>query len=297
MRYALAFVSAMCLANAAMAAPAPRSNSIVDAKDFVPAQLAQLELSEEFQPFNWESADSKVMVDRSFHLSLSEPAELQITDFMMGGDQFEILDNGVSMGKTSRANATADAFVATPEEALMDKRFSKAAFPLQAGEHELTISIANSPYASGTGALRVVQQLQSLYNKKGWDDDDDDDWEDKKWGKKWGDDKWDDKKWGDDKWGDDKWDDNKWDGKKWDDNKWDDNKWDDNKWDDNKWDDKKDWGWDKKKTIYVYHTVAASNIPTLTVVTATQTLTSTVTLPTTGTLFTTQTNTIVVPPS
>lgn len=112
-------------------------------------------------------------------------------------------------------------FAETPEEALDDERFSHATFVLGAGEHEISLNALDSANAEGSGAIRIVPQVNAFhkdYKKKGgdwdddkkkkggdWDDDDDDEWDDDK------DDKWDD----DDEW-DDK-DDDKWSGK---DDKW-----------------------------------------------------------------------------
>lgn len=173
----------------------------------------------------------------------------------IGGDAFEVLDNGEVIGITSEGANEENMFAETPEEALEDERFSHATFVLAAGEHEISLNALDSANVEGSGAIRVVPQVNAFYKKKGgdWDDEDDDEWDDDKGGKWDDDDEWDDKdddKWGgkgkDDKWGgkDDKWGgkDDKWDGK--------DDKWDDNKWDDDKWG--KDW--DEKKTKYVYYT-------------------------------------------
>ncbi|KAF7721104.1 hypothetical protein EC973_005405 [Apophysomyces ossiformis] len=254
-------------------APASMGNSEIEAAEINSAgQVIPLEISENFQPFNWKNEESETTVDRTFTIDLAEPAQLQITDYKMGGDQFEVLDNGKSLGKTSEAVAsTESAFAGTAEEALQDEHFSQGVFPLEAGKHEITIRVADTPYEVGSGALRVVQQLQALYHKKGskhkkgkggWKDHDDDDWgkkgkwdDDDDWGHKgkWDDDD-DDDDWGHKGWkgkGKDGWkdDDDDWGHKgKWDDD--DDDDWGKKgKWDDDddwgkkgKWDDDEDWG-------------------------------------------------------
>ncbi|KAI8384386.1 uncharacterized protein BYT42DRAFT_643207 [Radiomyces spectabilis] len=233
MRFTLAILSAAYLAQLAATAPTTVSNSEIDASQFTSAQISPLEVSEQFQAFNWMVSESSPVVDRTFTIDLAEPAELQVTDYKLGGDIFEIMDNGMSLGMTSSANTTS-AYAATPEEALQNRMFSRGAFALEQGKHQINVKIATSANKMGTGALRIVPKAQALYNKKGWDDDND--WEDKKWGNK----KWGNKKGG---WGND-WKDKKGD---WD-NDWD-NDWEDKKDWGHDWEDKKDWGhdWEDKK--------------------------------------------------
>ncbi|GAN07278.1 hypothetical protein MAM1_0155d06774 [Mucor ambiguus] len=50
---------------------------------------------------------------------------------------------GKSIGKTSEVQDAADRFATTPEEALEDERFSKAAYPLEAGAHKITIKVSD----------------------------------------------------------------------------------------------------------------------------------------------------------
>lgn len=91
------------------------------------------------------------------------------------------MDNGKSIGKTSDLELSSNAeplYAATPEEALQDARFSNAAYPLEAGAHEITIKVADSINENGTGALRVVQKLQSLWKHDNDDEDSEDDDED-----------------------------------------------------------------------------------------------------------------------
>ncbi|KAI7858571.1 hypothetical protein BDC45DRAFT_311776 [Circinella umbellata] len=183
MRFSLSLVSTAMLATLAIAAPAAVQKNNNSELNVAPAQTVALKMGEQFQPFNWMSVDGEAQsVDRTFTLNLAEPAQLQVTDYKMGGDAFEIMDNGKVIGMTSEVTNDKEAFAATPEEALQDERFSHAVFDLAPGKHEITINVANSQSADGTGAVRLVQKIQALYDKgkgkKGWDDDDDDDWED-----------------------------------------------------------------------------------------------------------------------
>ncbi|CAO3596226.1 unnamed protein product [Absidia cylindrospora] len=179
MRFTLAYVSTALLASVAMAAPSPQRNT--DGEVNVSARTATptpLDYDLKFQTFNWATKEGKTNVDRSFSLDLTEPASLQITDYKLGGDMYEISDNGKIIGMTSNSNGTTNAFAETPEDAVADKRFSRGEFNLAKGHHDITINVHQSPYGVGSGAVRVVKKLQALYGKDHDDDDDDDeDWE------------------------------------------------------------------------------------------------------------------------
>lgn len=55
---------------------------------------------------------------------------------------------------------------------LKDERFLKAAYPLEAGSHKIIIKVADSLNENGTGAIRIVQKMQSFRKKGGRKDDD-----------------------------------------------------------------------------------------------------------------------------
>lgn len=277
----LSLIAAVVLASvhAAPAVNAP-SNMAVDPKEFEASQVAALALKEDFETFHWiKEASQDAMVDRTFAFELKEPAELQITDFMMGGDIYEVLDNGKSIGKTSEVQDAADLFAATPEEALEDERFSKAAYPLEAGAHKITIKVSDSMNENGTGAIRIVQKMQSFHKKKGGkkDHDDDDDKDDDDKGDDDDDDKDDDKDDDDEDDDDDDDEDDKHGGKDKDDEDDDDEDDEDDHEDDH--DDDKHGGkgkgnGGKKKPIWIVHTITTSEPPTVTVASATGTVTN-----------------------
>lgn len=87
---------------------------------------------------------------------------------------FEVLDNGKSIGSTSEPGERDSVYAATPEEALEEEGFSKGAYALDAGQHQMTIKVAESLHENGTGAVRVVQILQAFYNSKEVDKSHDD---------------------------------------------------------------------------------------------------------------------------
>lgn len=85
MRFSLTFISATMLASLAMAAPAvPQDNNADGQTETGSAQMATLEVGEQFQPFNWKTEGDSKAVDRKFTLDLAEPALLQITDYKLG---------------------------------------------------------------------------------------------------------------------------------------------------------------------------------------------------------------------
>ncbi|KAI9263057.1 hypothetical protein BY458DRAFT_240671 [Sporodiniella umbellata] len=203
MRFSLAIASSILLAQLAIAAPATsdaKSNMAIDLKDFQGSQVTPLAFQDTFETFHWKKdGEDNTVVDRVFSFDLTEPAELQVTDFLQGGDVYEIMDNGEAVGLTSDA-ANEDIFAASPEQALKNEGFSKANIPLAAGKHEITISVAGSSSDNGSGAVRLVQNVQALYkgasgdwdegkhhhdyegeHEEDWEEEEDEDDEDWEW--------------------------------------------------------------------------------------------------------------------
>lgn len=159
-------------------------------------------LNETFSTFRWKG--DKAYAKESFEVNIDTPARVQVTDYKNRGDMFEIFDNGKSLGTTSKVDGKKDEdiFAGTPEEALLDERFSKGTFDLAAGKHKITVK-AVGPYEAGTAAIRVLDQgiTSTGFYKKGGDEDDDEEedgegGDEKKW-HKGGDDDEGDKKWKD----------------------------------------------------------------------------------------------------
>ncbi|KAG2176658.1 hypothetical protein INT44_007322 [Umbelopsis vinacea] len=148
--------------------------------DATPIETA-LELEQEFQILSWTSANP--ISTKSFVFELEAPAHLLLTDFKQNGDSFMVYDNGEVIGAT-RPAVTTEAYAETPEDAVTDASFSKAAFPLAPGAHNITIE-ATSPFEFGSAAVRLVANEQSLY--KGEDEEKHDEKHDEKYGKKHGD--------------------------------------------------------------------------------------------------------------
>jgi hypothetical protein len=134
--------------------------------DTTPIESA-LELDQEFQVLSWTSANP--ISTKSFVFELEAPAHLLLTDFKQNGDSFMVYDNGEVIGAT-RPAVTTEAYAETPEDAVSDASFSKAAFPLAPGAHNITIE-ATSPFEFGSAAVRLVANEQSLYTDDGEDDE------------------------------------------------------------------------------------------------------------------------------
>ncbi|KAI8989970.1 hypothetical protein BDB01DRAFT_779578 [Pilobolus umbonatus] len=174
MRFTLAFIAAALLA--VQAAPASVSNMAIDANEFSVSEASPLSMMDTFETFHWRGELEAPLVDRAFLIDLAEPAELQLTDFMKAGDMYELMDNGVSLGMTSEVESVEESpYAATPEEAFLDARFSKASYNLEAGHHEITIKVANPLGEYGSGAVRLVQSKAELLEKRGDDSDSDSD--------------------------------------------------------------------------------------------------------------------------
>jgi hypothetical protein len=123
-------------------------------------------MNQDFQIFTWGGENP--MSSKSFVFELQTAAHFLLTDYKQNGDSFQVYDNGELIGATRAVSATS-AYAETPEDAVADASFSKAAFSLAAGAHNITIE-ATSPYDFGSGAVRLVPNRQTLYKS---DDDDD----------------------------------------------------------------------------------------------------------------------------
>jgi len=99
----------------------------------------------------------------AFTFTAATDVLLTVVDGVYGGDRFEVLDNGHSLGLTSAAtNTYPDTHFLDFDAALADSRYSFATFLLTAGEHSVTGLLAESALANGTplnstvGAIRVA---------------------------------------------------------------------------------------------------------------------------------------------
>jgi len=85
------------------------------------------------------------------------PTKLTVTDAYECGDEYEALDSGVSLGKTSMVeiNPPGCPYTSEPEEANASPYYSKGTFNLGAGAHSITIKSINAPFGGAGLYLRV----------------------------------------------------------------------------------------------------------------------------------------------
>jgi hypothetical protein len=109
---------------------------------------------------------------------------LNFNTLYAGGDTYEVTDNGVAIGKTSKVDHTSEfsrsVYASSSEDAFHQNNtgFSKASFPLSLGNHTIAINVLDSANESGTGAVRISRKVQSFYKKNkhnDWHDDEDED--------------------------------------------------------------------------------------------------------------------------
>jgi len=98
----------------------------------------------------------------AFNFTSSSPTVVSVVDSYLCGDEFEVFDNGTSIGRTSQVNGTtcptpgsAD-IVGEPETAFTDPAFSKGSFRLGPGSHSVTIVPTVAPWNEGAAYLRVA---------------------------------------------------------------------------------------------------------------------------------------------
>jgi hypothetical protein len=82
---------------------------------------------------------------------------LTVTDAFQNGDEFEVFDFGVSIGRTSSVEIDGSCAPdpTNPDDCSQDPASSSAAFALGAGDHEITIQAIASPFGAGAAYLRA----------------------------------------------------------------------------------------------------------------------------------------------
>ncbi|KAI9224752.1 hypothetical protein BC828DRAFT_372566 [Blastocladiella britannica] len=87
---------------------------------------------------------------------LSEPGYVEIFDLYCSGDQFEVYDNGVSIGVTSTPVSDGCASsTGSVNDAWGNLKWSRGVFYLAPGSHSITVKAVQSPFGSG-GASGII---------------------------------------------------------------------------------------------------------------------------------------------
>jgi hypothetical protein len=79
-------------------------------------------------------------------------ATVKIVDYAAGGDQYELWDNGESVGVTSGEDVSCGL---DPDICFETEGVNRGVFELDSGPHELDIKTIDSPYGVGCGYFRV----------------------------------------------------------------------------------------------------------------------------------------------
>jgi hypothetical protein len=88
------------------------------------------------------------------------PVLFTVTDAFTGGDSFHVFDFDALVGTTPpvpRFNVSPE--VSNPADAVTNPGFSHASFPLMAGSHSITISLAETPFTAGGAAYFRVDSV------------------------------------------------------------------------------------------------------------------------------------------
>jgi len=118
------------------------------------AQAVTIATDGTWNTFGFAATGSTATPDYQF--TLTSEGSLDVTDFQLVGDEFEIFNNGTSLGKTFSVVADpSQQNYGSGDDAWADNRFSKASFLLSAGSYNISISAFSSPYGGGSGYLRV----------------------------------------------------------------------------------------------------------------------------------------------
>jgi hypothetical protein len=106
--------------------------------------------------FMWSSGPNVMNQEGAFTFTSAVPTRLTVTDSFIDGDRFLVYDKGLPLFLTS-APADDGAWVADPDTALHDPRWSSGSVVLAPGAHAITVQTVQvaTGYADGGAFLRV----------------------------------------------------------------------------------------------------------------------------------------------
>ncbi len=105
--------------------------------------------------FSWGNAPANTA--GPFVFNSTNGGKLYITDAFLSGDQLEVFDNGISIGKTSVPGTTGDQIGVDYATASVDPRWSSGVMSLSAGAHSITITAIVNPFGGGAGAYQFQE--------------------------------------------------------------------------------------------------------------------------------------------
>jgi hypothetical protein len=89
-------------------------------------------------------------------------ATMKVTDAFLYGDEFQVFDDGGSIGTTSPVDPDGSCG-SDPEDCYPDAASSSASFDLAAGDHSITIIATDSPFGGGAAYFRVDNNGLEVY--------------------------------------------------------------------------------------------------------------------------------------
>ena len=104
--------------------------------------------------FGWGSGAPVVSFD-TFQFTAAGPVQVQVTDDFLTGDRFEVYDSGTLIGTTS-VSAGGGAGAVGPDAAFADPDYSSGSFSLGVGAHNISITVIDNPFGSGSAYIQVV---------------------------------------------------------------------------------------------------------------------------------------------
>ena len=86
-----------------------------------------------------------------FKFKVNSPVKVTLVDLFCRGDSFAVWDDGKLIAQSSRirADMECEELVISPQEALIDGRWSSVIFELNSGEHFIELKTVDSPMATG----------------------------------------------------------------------------------------------------------------------------------------------------
>jgi hypothetical protein len=107
-----------------------------------------------------EAGNSQFADSPPWTFSSSLPVLFTVTDAFTGGDSFSVFDFDLLIGSTPavpRFDILPE--VSNPDVAVVNPGFSHASFPLAAGAHSITISLATTPFTAGGAAYFRIDSV------------------------------------------------------------------------------------------------------------------------------------------
>jgi hypothetical protein len=123
-----------------------------------PSMLAPITVGAGWESFSFGGVGS---VAGPFDYASPVGTAVYVTDDFCKGDQFEVYDNGVSLGVTNPVDEgpCEGGEVVGPDAAFDDPTYSSGCFNVPAGAHSITIEAIVSPFGGGGAYIQVVEGI------------------------------------------------------------------------------------------------------------------------------------------